>query len=296
MNLCRCERGLHFYDKEKNATCPFCGPGGGAGDEGDKTVAIDQSEMIGETERFDTGAFQPAFMGQGAESNLRMAQRPADMGMAQQGNGFTQPTIPVDNQFGGTVPLETGFGGTVPLETSFGGPVGGTVPMGGGMNGFPPPPPAPYEDDDDDHTVAFFDTDFFATNAAGPSRTPAAGSNRVSSPCVGWLVAMNGSHVGTDFRLKAGKNFVGRNANMDVALTDDHSVSRDKHAIVVYEPKQHLYLIQPGEASSLVYKNDEVVLTPMRLEAYDIITLGDVNLVFMPLCSKDFDWKNILQG
>ena len=48
---------------------------------------------------------------------------------------------------------------------------------------------------------------------------------------------------------------------MDIALVGDKSVSRNKHAILVYEPKQHLYLVQPGESSELVYLNDEVVLS-----------------------------------
>lgn len=81
---------------------------------------------------------------------------------------------------------------------------------------------------------------------------------------------------------------------MDVALTGDKSVSREKQAIVVYEPKQHLYLIQPGEASSLVYCNNEVVLNPKMLKAYDIITVGEVNLLFIPLCGKDFNWNELL--
>ena len=92
-----------------------------------------------------------------------------------------------------------------------------------------------------------------------------------------------------------GKNFIGRDAKMDVALTEDKSVSRDRHAIVVYEPKAHLYLIQPGESSSLVYRNNEVVLTPVKLEAYDMITVGDVNLLFMPLCGERFNWGDLLE-
>ena len=82
---------------------------------------------------------------------------------------------------------------------------------------------------------------------------------------------------------------------MDVALTEDKSVSRDRHAIVVYEPKAHLYLVQPGESSSLVYRNDEVVLTPVKLQAYDIITVGDVNLLFIPLCGKEFNWSQLFE-
>lgn len=156
----------------------------------------------------------------------------------------------------------------------------------------PTPAPASAYQDDDDHTVAFIDEMY--NNAAGSSASKNNG--RPSSPCVGWLVAINGAHIGQDFRLKTGKNFIGRGEDMDIALTDDKSVSRSRHAILVYEPRQHLYLVQPGDSSGLVYHNDEVVLNPVQIKAYDQITVGDVNLVFIPLCSDNFNWESLLSN
>ena len=157
----------------------------------------------------------------------------------------------------------------------------------------PTPAPASAYQDDDDHTVAFID-EMYNEVAVG---TPATKNNgRPSSPCVGWLVAINGAHIGQDFRLKTGKNFIGRGEDMDIALTDDKSVSRSRHAILVYEPKQHLYLVQPGDSSGLVYHNDDVVLNPVQIKAFDQITVGDVNLVFIPLCSENFNWEDLLQN
>ena len=151
------------------------------------------------------------------------------------------------------------------------------------------------------HTVAFYDDIFAAdTTPAAKTNTSAVTSQQapvqhVTTPCTGWLIAINGNHLGQDFHLKVGKNFIGRDSKMDVALVGDKSVSRNKHAIVVYEPKQHLYLVQPGESSELVYLNDEVVLSPMKLKAYDKITIGEVNLIFMPLCGEQFNWTDILK-
>lgn len=156
-------------------------------------------------------------------------------------------------------------------------------------------------EEDSDHTVGFFD-DIFPGGSSAKKKTfteksePKPVANKVSTPCVGWLIALEGEHVGTDFRLKVGKNFVGRSPQMDVALTGDKSVSRESHAIVIYEPKAHIYLVQPGESSSLVYRNNEVLLTPMKLEAYDTITVGDVDLVFMPLCGERFNWEDVLKN
>ena len=40
--------------------------------------------------------------------------------------------------------------------------------------------------------------------------------------------------------------------------------------------------------------NNNLLLTPEKLEAYDMITVGDVNLLFMPLCGAKFNWGGVL--
>ena len=109
-------------------------------------------------------------------------------------------------------------------------------------------------------------------------------------PVVGWLVCVDGPHKGSDFRLKTGKNFIGRGSNMDAALTEDKSVSRDKHAIVLYEPRKHTFLVQPGESRELCYLNEEVVLSAQMLKRNDVITVGDSKLMFFPCCDSIFNW------
>ena len=111
-----------------------------------------------------------------------------------------------------------------------------------------------------------------------------------SEPVVGWLVCIEGEHLGEDFRLKTGKNFIGRASNMDAALVKDKSVSRDKHAIVLYEPKAHIFLVQPGEARELSYLNDQVVLAAQELKRNDVITVGESKLMFFPCCDSVFNW------
>ncbi|MBO5303944.1 MAG: FHA domain-containing protein [Lachnospiraceae bacterium] len=286
MNLSRCANG-HFFDKEKYAVCPHCNDG--ASDESLTTVFTEDTPGMG------TG--QDIF---GGSPVFPVADLAAD-----------QFTVELDASAADSM--------TVPLEQ----PVP-PAPMSSFMA-------TQADDDDDDHTVGFFDSDLFGaptgntssqsmatsqpmaaplsvatsqpfastqtpamqqTVASQPAKAVTKPVNKVSTPCVGWVIALNGEHVGTDFRLKVGKNFIGRGAQMDIALTEDKSVSRDKHAIVVYEPKAHLYLMQPGESSSLVYKNDELVLSPVNLAPYDRITVGDVDLLFMPLCGEDFNWSD----
>lgn len=272
MNLCRCEKG-HFYDKEKYATCPHCAGGS----------AADNSLTAAFTEEMIEPVTQPGSPGDA----MGLPPMPGDST-----ERYEQTDLPLPDKMADEVtqPLQGPYVDPPTMPLTAPQPIQPTIPLDIGG------------EDDDDHTIGIYD-DFFSSpvtpppagnmGMASPGRAPVA--NKVSTPCVGWLIALGGEHIGTDFRLKTGKNFIGRSTQMDVALTEDKSVSRDRHAIVVYEPKAHLYLVQPGESSSLVYKNDEVVLTPMKLEAYDVITVGDVNLLFMPLCGARFNWGDLIK-
>ena len=112
-----------------------------------------------------------------------------------------------------------------------------------------------------------------------------------SDPVVGWLVCTKGVHKGEDFRLRAGRNFIGRGQDMDIKLTGENTVSRDKHAIVLYEPNQRIFLAQMGESHELVYLNGELLLSNAQMKAYDRIQLGDVELMLVPCCGENFDWQ-----
>ena len=114
-----------------------------------------------------------------------------------------------------------------------------------------------------------------------------------NEPVVGWLVAIEGAHYGEDFKLKTGRNFIGRAANMDIALTGDGSISRDKHAIILYEPRGNVFLVQPGDAKELFYLNDNVVLSATEINAYDVLSLGETKLLFVPCCSDKFNWNDV---
>lgn len=114
-----------------------------------------------------------------------------------------------------------------------------------------------------------------------------------TEPVVGWLVAIEGSNFGEDFKLKSGRNFIGRSAEMDVALTGDSSISRDRHAIILYEPRGNVFLVQPGDAKELFYLNDKVVLTATEINAYDVLSLGGTKLLFIPCCSDKFNWDSV---
>lgn len=114
-------------------------------------------------------------------------------------------------------------------------------------------------------------------------------------PVVGWLVCIEGEYKGESFKLKSGRNFIGRAANMDVVLSADHSVSRFKHASVIYEPRGRQFIVSTGESRELCYLNDQVVLSNMKMEAYDVLSLGDTNLMLIPCCGERFTWEKGLE-
>ena len=118
-----------------------------------------------------------------------------------------------------------------------------------------------------------------------------AGQPRGVDPVVGWLVCVEGPDRGRDFRIRAERNFIGRGPDMDVALTGDHSVSRDQHAILSYDPRTCVFMLAPGEGKGLVYHNGSSVLTPVEVNVHDTIEVGESTLRFVALCGDDFSWS-----
>ncbi|HYE57055.1 MAG TPA: FHA domain-containing protein, partial [Rhodothermales bacterium] len=142
-----------------------------------------------------------------------------------------------------------------------------------------------------DATVALGGGGAAHQDPAEEGRTIAYLQPRVGAdPVVGWLVVVDGPDRGRDFRLHAGRNFIGRAAEMNVALTNDPYVSRERHAVVVYDPRGNRFRVAPGEATGLVYRNGETVDTPQDLTSGDEIEVGQSKLRFVPLCTDTFRW------
>lgn len=113
-----------------------------------------------------------------------------------------------------------------------------------------------------------------------------------TEPVVGWLTCTAGEYYGQSFNLKSGRNFIGRNPEMDIVLSGDLSVSRDRHAVVIYEPKTKVFIAQPGDSHELFYLNEKVVLNNEVLSPYDVLTIGNEQLLFIPLCGEKFCWED----
>jgi hypothetical protein len=110
-------------------------------------------------------------------------------------------------------------------------------------------------------------------------------------PVVGWLVCLEGPDHGRDYRIHSEKNFVGRSPTMDVCISGDEAISREKHATITFEPKKQVFWLVPGDSSGLVYLNGEVVYTPAQLKDRDVIELGKTKLVLVPFVNEGFRWS-----
>jgi hypothetical protein len=108
---------------------------------------------------------------------------------------------------------------------------------------------------------------------------------------VGWLVCLEGPDRGKDYRLHAEKNFIGRAPNMDVAIEGDSTVSRERHGIVIFDPKKRTFWALPGDAAGLVYLNGDIVNSPASMKADDILEVGQSKLVLIPFCGERYGWS-----
>jgi Inner membrane component of T3SS, cytoplasmic domain len=191
---------------------------------------------------------------------------PADTG------GIEQKTRPVPPQQV-PPPLPGGFAGPpLPPPPPLGPPMTPPPPPGMGPALNPPPP-----------------------QAGGPHpgatvRVGAGAKTGKAEPVVGWMVCLEGPDKGKDYRLHNEKNYIGRAPMNDVVIETDPTVSRERHALVIYDPKKHTFWALPGDASGLVYLNGEIVNAPTQMKGDDVIEIGKTKLVLVPFCGEKYNW------
>lgn len=236
-------------------------------------------------------------------------------------DGDKYPTCPQCNQsvmdIDRTMPATDTFGATVPLTNNYQSSFQQSAYQGGGLGEEDDKTVSLYDKsnikealekletpDDSDNTIGIFHLNKVPTggnanaNANGIMFTSTSSTEPVqlakSDPSVGWLVCIAGPHMGTDFRLHAGKNKIGRDDKINsVVLSGDHKVSRETQVEVVYDAKSNNFFAVPGPARSLGYVNGGLLMTMAPLSKNDVIELGDTKLMFIPCCDDKFNWNTI---
>lgn len=105
----------------------------------------------------------------------------------------------------------------------------------------------------------------------------------------GWLVCMNGNVKGNSYVIHAGRNFAGRSTDMDIVLSDDNTIARDKHFSIVYDPKSIAYYLVCG--SGRTYVNGEAVSSQIEIFDGDEIKAGESKYIFIPFCKEGRVWE-----
>ena len=109
-------------------------------------------------------------------------------------------------------------------------------------------------------------------------------------PVCGWLVCISGPEKGRDYRIHSDNNHVGRSPSMDICINGDETISRDNIATISYDSQENEYFFTPGDGRSIVRVNSKAVYQTTKLNAYDVLVLGNTELVFVPLCGERFKW------
>lgn len=110
-----------------------------------------------------------------------------------------------------------------------------------------------------------------------------------SRPVCGWLICISGSQKGRSLDIFSGRNFAGRSKNMDIILTDDNEISRDKHFFVVFDPKSIEFSVVAGSGETQL--NGETINGAKTLHENDEILVGKTKYLFVPYCNEERNWN-----
>ncbi|MBO6239518.1 MAG: FHA domain-containing protein [Butyrivibrio sp.] len=116
-----------------------------------------------------------------------------------------------------------------------------------------------------------------------------------TDPVVGWIICIEGTDKGKDYRVFGKNNTIGRSEKMDICIKGDSTISRENHAKLAYDIKHNVFHLIPADNVNGIYVNDEPVYVPTQLHAYDLIELGESKFVFIPFCSEQFTWQDGLR-
>ena len=268
MKLVKCSNG-HFYDAEANVTCPYCDDM----DKDNKTVQDDSSMIYGERHNAipgRTGMPQMPKPGQASQMSA-MPQPPVMNNVPPVPPNMPQP--PVMNNVPPVSPYMTGMTQAAPVTHAQMGNIS-NMPQTPVMNNVPNMPQTPM------------------MNNALPAVHQTA--EIPGMPVTGWLVCICGEAKGKSYNIVSGLNYVGRRKDMDICIEGDISISRYRHAVVEYSEERKEFLLRIGESKEKIYitrdRQKRILEGTIKLEAYDVITLGRTELMFVPFCGDRFTW------
>lgn len=277
INKGKCTNG-HYFDLDKFAACPHCGaPVAEKFDSGKpskKVVSVRQSRLADDTK---TELLEPG------NSDVPMSVKAG--GITWQYNKVAQQEV--DNHESADVPGQNEEGSA---------PVAGkpTEDVAAPEISVQQPEVQPVQKPAASALSQAVAATGYGKFSALPKTVAYSATPEVEIPA-GWLVCVKGVYRGHAFTCTTGKNRIGRNPNCNINLIEDPSISREPHAIIIYDPRGKKFYLQGGDGSGLVYHNSELLFTHAELKAYDSIQIGEkAEFVFVPLCGEKFTWDDYL--
>ena len=134
-----------------------------------------------------------------------------------------------------------------------------------------------------------------APMAQTPPAAPAGGGHTVIRPAggaaakgtpagrrlVGFLVTYNRDPNGRAYNIYEGRNYIGRDANNDIAVTDDDQMS-GRHMSILYRAVDDKFKFRDEQSSNGTFVNKEL-LDAGELENFDIVRAGNTLFIFMAI-------------
>lgn len=127
--------------------------------------------------------------------------------------------------------------------------------------------------------------------------TPGGSSD---DPVTGWLIVVAGPGKGRFAALGEQDNRVGRGGGEEpprVSLDfGDNGIARNNAFTLRYDPRKRRFKILPGGGTNIVYLNEKSLDAPALINIMDVIEVSETQLLFMPLCSRHFDWADTFKA
>ncbi|MDO4484479.1 MAG: FHA domain-containing protein [Clostridia bacterium] len=120
---------------------------------------------------------------------------------------------------------------------------------------------------------------------------PAGFEDARRDPVVGWLVCISGTELGADFRIHEGWNTIGRDPSNDIVINDP-AVSADKMCTLLYDDPTKAFIIARGNGRNPSRINGRPLVSEKELAPFDHLTIGNTELIFVPLCGEQFSWES----
>lgn len=145
--------------------------------------------------------------------------------------------------------------------------------------------PSPAIDDDRTEVIT-------VGSLAQPDRNAESAPPPMSVLVAGWLCVTSGSHRGTSYPIRMGRNKVGRGpANQIVLALGDDAISTDAHVVIAADPKTRRFFIIPGDSTNIAYVDGEPLLAATEVSDRARLQLGLTEIVFIQCLGNYVDWS-----